>query len=101
MVALSSIMLVKTIGLKLIVKRVAVYSKPSCQQCEATKRWLNSREIPFDLEDATDPLNLEAISYLGYMSAPVVVVAFEEDIPDVHWYGFNPDELNRYLEPAG
>jgi glutaredoxin-like protein NrdH len=66
---------------------VTVYSKPNCQACTATKRWLTQRSIPFIEEDITEPGNLAAAKALGHLEAPVVVYG------DRHWSGFNPNEL--------
>lgn len=75
-----------------------VYSKPRCQQCTATKRWLKQHHVTFEEADATDPGNAEAIKYLGYMQAPVVVYAPDGPGSEVHWSGFNPIELSRHFE---
>lgn len=72
--------------------KVTVYTKPDCQQCVATKRWLWSRAIAFEVEDLTDPGNLEAVKALGHASAPVVVVGEES------WSGFRPDKLEELAE---
>lgn len=78
-----------------MTNEVTVYSKPSCQQCTATKRWLKQRDIPFTEADATVPGNAEAIKYLGYMQAPVIVYAPDGPGSEVHWSGFNPTELEK------
>lgn len=74
---------------------VTVYSKPNCQQCRATERWLDARGIAFEHADATEPGNLDAIRYLGYQQAPVVIV--NSDGKEDHWSGFNPIELDKHL----
>lgn len=71
---------------------ITVYSKPSCQQCTATKRWLNDRGVDHTVVDISqDAAALGRIKELGYLQAPVVVT------PDSHWSGFNPDRLNAAL----
>lgn len=67
---------------------VVVYSKTRCVQCDATKRWLTARNIPFTLEDATEPGNVEAAKALGHLQAPVVVHGGH------NWSGHNPNELD-------
>lgn len=66
---------------------VTVYTKDDCRQCDATKRWLETRDIPFTVEDLTEPGNLAAAKELGHMQAPVIIVG------NHHWSGFNPTEL--------
>lgn len=72
------------------MKKVTVYSKPDCQQCNMTYRVLNLRGIDHTVIDIS--LDQDAFKYvteeLGYMQAPVVV--YGED----HWSGFRPDKLN-------
>lgn len=71
---------------------IRVYSKPSCQQCTATKRYLEDRGIPFEVEDLREPGNLAAAQALGHTSAPVVVVG------EKSWSGFRPDFLDELAE---
>lgn len=65
---------------------IRVYTQPNCQQCVATKRWLESRGIEFEVEDITDNVR-EAAKSLGIQQAPIVVVGGET------WGGFNPSKL--------
>ncbi|WP_241972822.1 glutaredoxin family protein [Cryobacterium cryoconiti] len=77
---------------------VTVYSKDDCRQCDATKRWLAARDVPFTVVDfLADEKNIEAAKALGYQEAPVVVVSFGVIGDEVHWSGFNPIELGKYL----
>lgn len=67
---------------------ITVYSTPTCVQCTATYRSLNSNKLDYDVIDLT--ADAEALVYvreqLGYNQAPVVVA------PDgTHWSGFRPD----------
>lgn len=67
---------------------VTVYSKPACQQCNMTKRYLDQKGIVYDTIDITeDEVAYEYVSSLGYQQAPVVQAG------DRHWSGFNPTEL--------
>src|SRR5699024_1551117 len=69
---------------------ITVYSKPSCVQCDATKRALNKADIPYDVVDITqDARAFEQVKSLGYTQAPVVVT--EQD----HWSGFRPDKVRE------
>lgn len=69
---------------------VTVYTKPTCVQCNATYRALNSKGIRYVIVDVTtSPAALEYITEeLQYSQAPVVVVDDEN-----HWSGFRPDKI--------
>lgn len=67
---------------------VTLYSKPACQQCTATKRYLDQRDIEYTILDVTeDAAAYDTVKALGYQQLPVVTVG------DRHWSGFNPFEL--------
>lgn len=68
---------------------ITVYTKPSCPQCDATKRCLTKHGIPFHVVDLTvDAEALAFVQSLGYTAAPVVVTSSGD-----HWAGFRPDRL--------
>ncbi|MGV9183759.1 glutaredoxin-like protein NrdH [Arcanobacterium canis] len=67
---------------------ITVYSKPSCVQCNATKRSLMKLGLEFTEVDLTaDAQALESVQGLGYTSAPVVIANGE------HWSGYRPDKI--------
>lgn len=67
---------------------VTVYTKPSCVQCTATYRALDSKGIEYNVLDLSeDEAALQAVKELGYLQAPVVVTDEE------HWSGFRPDKI--------
>jgi len=69
---------------------ITVYTKPSCVQCNATYRALDSKGIEYEVTDLSqDPAALEQVKSLGYMQAPVVVTE------DGHWSGFRPDLIDE------
>lgn len=69
---------------------ITVYTKPSCVQCNATYRALDSKGIDYEVLDLSeDPAALEHVKSLGYLQAPVVVT--DED----HWSGFRPDKIDE------
>ncbi len=69
---------------------ITVYTKPSCVQCTATYRALDSKGIEYEVLDvSTDEHALEAVKSLGYLQAPVVIT------DDDHWSGFRPDKINE------
>ena len=75
----------------MIENELVVYSKPSCVQCTATYRALDSKGIPYRVVDLSqDDAALEYVKDLGYVQAPVVVVDDQD-----HWSGFNPGEIDR------
>jgi len=66
-----------------------VYTKPSCVQCDATKRYLDKAGVEYNTVDITqDPEALDMILGMGFSAAPVVV----SDAGS--WSGFQPDKLN-------
>ncbi|MFF8817835.1 glutaredoxin domain-containing protein [Leucobacter sp. NPDC015123] len=71
---------------------VRVYSKPNCVQCTMTKTLLDALEVPYVLEDITEPGNLAAVKELGFLAAPVVTVG---DSADDMWSGFQPDRIKE------
>lgn len=79
-----------------MAREVIVYSKDNCQQCTATKRWLNSKDIEHEVEDATSEDNITFVKSLGYTQAPVTLVKEDGEIVN-HWYGFDVNELNKLL----
>lgn len=80
---------------------VTIYTKPRCQPCRATKRWLDERGIAFEEKDTTDPAYLGEAKALGYSGAPVVVVVPEPGGSVDHWYGFRTDKLEAVAEAMG
>ena len=62
---------------------VTVYTKPSCVQCNATKRALAKAGLAYREVDLTqDAEALETVKAMGYQSAPVPVRC---------WPAFRPD----------
>lgn len=65
---------------------VTVLSKPSCVQCNATYRALDSHGVKYEIKDMSqDPEALALAKELGYLQAPVVIAG------EQHWSGFRPD----------
>ena len=67
---------------------VTVYSKPNCDQCNATYLQFDKAGIEFRVVDLTE--DAEARDYvmsLGYRQAPVVVAGTP------HWAGFRIDRI--------
>ena len=71
---------------------VIVYSNPNCVQCDMTKKWLTTKEIPFESKLISEsPEVYDLIEAKGYKSAPVVVAG------DKSWAGFKLDNLSSLL----
>ncbi|MGO3885170.1 MAG: glutaredoxin-like protein NrdH [Mycetocola sp.] len=72
---------------------ITVYTKPSCVQCNATYRALDSKGIEYNVLDLSqDEQALEDVKALGYLQAPVVITG--ED----HWSGFRPDKIEELAQ---
>jgi glutaredoxin-like protein NrdH len=67
-----------------------VYVKPSCVQCDATKRLMDRLGVKYDTVDITkDDTALEKILSMGFKAAPVVITDTDA------WSGFNPDKVSQ------
>ncbi len=72
---------------------VRIYTKPSCVQCDATKRMMDKLGIEYSTVDITkDPEALDMLTSKGFSSAPVVITDSDA------WSGFNPDKISRLAE---
>lgn len=69
---------------------ITLYTKPQCQQCDATKKYLERLELRYVTHDVTeDDKAYNFVKGMGYQSLPVVVAGFD------HWSGFRPDLLRK------
>ena len=75
------------------MNKVIVYSKTACGKCVFTKKWLESRGIPYEEKrtDLDEDARNEVIE-MGYQELPVVVAG------DEHWSGYQPDKLEELVE---
>lgn len=74
---------------------VTVYTKPSCVQCDQTKRFLDKSKIDYSTVDITeDQEALDKIISLGFKAAPVVITDNDS------WAGFNPSKLAKLVEES-
>lgn len=72
---------------------ITVLSKPSCVQCLATYRALDSRGIEYEIRDITeDEEALKMAKSTGLLQAPVVFAG--EDF----WGGFRLDKITELAE---
>ena len=68
---------------------VTVYTNPNCVQCDQTKRYLDKKEIPYNVVDlSTDEEALKMVLDMGYKSAPVVIAGKDS------WSGFRLTKLS-------
>lgn len=68
---------------------ITVYSKSGCPECVFTKKFLESKQIPFDEKRVdTNAAYLEEVKDLGYHSLPVVQIDGEESFT-----GYRPEKL--------
>lgn len=77
---------------------VTVYTKNACQPCRMTKRYLDDRGIDFEERHTGDPVVLEEVKAMGYLSVPVVVFVPAPGESVSHWTGFRPDMLDVVAE---
>jgi glutaredoxin-like protein NrdH len=71
---------------------ITVYTKPSCVQCDATKRLMDRLSIKYDTVDISE--NQEAFDMLiakGFKAAPVVITDSDA------WAGFQPDKISELV----
>ena len=75
------------------MNKVIVYSKTACGKCVFTKKWLESKCIPYEEKrtDLDEDARNEVIE-MGYQELPVVVAG------DEHWSGYQPDKLEELVE---
>ncbi|WP_124054524.1 glutaredoxin-like protein NrdH [Arcanobacterium ihumii] len=72
---------------------ITVYTKPSCVQCNATKRALDKSGLDYAEVDLTqDEEALATVKALGYQQAPVVFADGD------HWAGFRPDKIKALVK---
>jgi glutaredoxin len=81
---------------------ITLYTTSPCSQCSLTKRWLDSRGIPYTALDAnSDPATADAIRAVAEADGvipnmPYVQVSNGDPETDLHWFGFIPDNLEKY-----
>lgn len=80
-------------------KVVTVYSKPSCVQCTATKRWLDLNGYKDAYIDGDAIENLEHLKILlNVAQVPVIKVVDPTTAETIFWTGHNPILLEKHLK---
>lgn len=72
--------------------RVVVYTKPGCQPCKATTRWLTNAGIPHEELPAAEHADY-LMTRLEAQEVPVVVISTDTGTPVVWASGYRPDWL--------
>jgi glutaredoxin-like protein NrdH len=68
---------------------ITVYTKPSCVQCEQTKKLLTKNGLEFETVDITqDTEAYDKVVAMGFLAAPVVIAGEDS------WAGFQPEKIN-------
>jgi glutaredoxin-like protein NrdH len=66
-----------------------VYTKPSCVQCDMTKRYMDKIGVEYTTVDITqDKEAFDLILGMGFLAAPVVISG------NMSWAGFQPEKIN-------
>lgn len=77
------------------MRKVAVYTKSQCVQCDATKRKLTKAGVDFELVNLEEnPDLISEFSAAGFVKAPIVVTE------EYTWSGFQPDLIKKYIIDA-
>ncbi|WP_124057372.1 glutaredoxin-like protein NrdH [Vaginisenegalia massiliensis] len=73
------------------MKKITVYSKPNCMQCNFTKKFLDEHKIAYTAYDVQeDQSALARVQELGFQSLPVIEIDGEDA-----FFGFRPDKLEQ------
>jgi glutaredoxin-like protein NrdH len=89
------------------MKKITVYTLPACRQCNMTKNWLTKEGVPFEVVDVMqDEKTADAIRIIaladgieGKPTMPYVQYSSGDPETDFHWFGFIPDNLEKYAKP--
>ena len=74
-------------------RKVVLYSKPNCMQCNFTKQFFEQNDIRFEVKDVVESeVALEEVRAMGFQSLPVVVIEGQEP-----FFGFRPDLLEELV----
>jgi glutaredoxin-like YruB-family protein len=78
------------------VKRVEIYSTPTCHFCHMAKDWLTEKNIPFFDYNVGESMEKrkEMVEMTGQMGVPVIKIGDEVMV------GFNQEMMAKLLEVA-
>lgn len=81
-----------------ILIKVYEKTKSFCQQCMATKRWLDARGHDYELLSVEEhPEVVDAAKELGVTAAPIVIVSDGHLRDEAIWGGFDTDQLEAVI----
>lgn len=74
---------------------IILYTKPQCVKCNATKKYLDKLNLPYQVKDVTvDPEAREFVESLGYKMMPVVQAG------DETWNDFRIEKILALKQSA-
>lgn len=83
------------------MRTITLYTTPNCFQCGLTKKWLDRAGAEYTTVDLSiSPDDLAAMKMLNHFQAPVIVISNGDPETDIHWSGFQPDHLHKYVGSA-
>lgn len=76
------------------MKKVIIYTTTWCPFCEATKEYLNQKNVPYEEKNVEIDLQArdEMVEKSGQLGVPVI------DVNGKIIIGYSPDEIDRALE---
>lgn len=76
------------------MKKITIYTTSTCAYCETVKKWLGSKNLPYDVVNMDDKpeVRQEIIQMSGAMTVPVTVVEDEQGGKNLI-VGWNPSKL--------
>lgn len=74
---------------------INVFTKDNCMPCKMTKRWLNEHD--FEFNELSIPEYADILREAGHLSAPVVLIVFNDSQEEMFSGGFNPTKLKELL----
>lgn len=80
--------------------KVTVFTQNNCQQCNATKRWMDKKNISYDainMDDETNAGVRDRLIAQGHLQAPIVEIHDESGNLVESWGGFQPTKIGRYI----
>ena len=76
------------------IKCIKVYGTATCPQCQGAKKYLESKNAPFEYIDVRkDPEGMKTLESLGIFTLPVITANDE-----MYYTGFNVEIINKLIE---
>lgn len=75
------------------MKKLIIYSKVACGQCNQAKMYMTARKIPFEVRDIEEnPVYMEELLAYGVSSLPLITNGV------THMTGFNPLKVSELYD---